>query len=143
MSSIFAIRCYAVPMGAETVPFGDWLREEIDRRGWSVSDFAARINVRPSTVSRWTNNQRLPDPPFCEAIADALQLAPDDVLARAGHRTSPGSDLLSQVPIEVRWYFMNYRRLPLERQKLLLRQLRAYYEDLGLEDPTKGLLTEE
>lgn len=130
-------------MSDTVLPFGDWLGDELSRRGTSMRSFAIDIGVHPGTVARWVDGQAIPDSANCLKIADALRVDRDYVLALAGHRPEEETDLLSQVPIEVRWYFMNYRRLPLERQKLLLRQLRAYYEDLGLEDPTKGLLTEE
>lgn len=84
MSSMFAELAYPFPMGTEAVPFGDWLRAELERRGMDPADLAARLGVPAGTVSRWLNNRRRPESPYCERIAHVLGIAPIVVLFRAG-----------------------------------------------------------
>lgn len=83
---------YDVPMSDETVPFGAWLQQQIDRKGWSLRDFASRVGVSHSTVSRWIQQGRQPETEQCASIAAALGVDPDLVLARARHRDARGSD---------------------------------------------------
>ncbi len=72
--------------------FGDWLRIEIRRREWNLSDFARRANVDSSMVSRWARNERLPSPESCDVIADVLGVDVDLVLSLAGHRPAEVGD---------------------------------------------------
>lgn len=74
MSSILDDRRYNVPMSTERVPFGDWLRDELEKAGLEKSDFARKIGVPPATVSRWVNNSRRPESEYCQVIADALEI---------------------------------------------------------------------
>lgn len=73
-------------MGSETVTFGEWLREQLGRKNLSQADLARAVGVVTSTTSHWVNNKRVPDPPACHAIAAALDIDSDIVLAMAGHR---------------------------------------------------------
>lgn len=72
------------PMTDDT--FGDWLRVQMARRGFSQTELAERVGTTQSVVSRWVRNERVPDPSSCDRIADALGLDIDVVLAAAGHR---------------------------------------------------------
>ena len=67
------------------MPFGNWLRAEIDRRGWSQADLVARADVPRGTVSRWVNNVSIPPPDYCRRIAEALGIPESVVLGKAGH----------------------------------------------------------
>jgi len=71
--------------GSNANPFGNWLLAEISRRGWERSEFARRVDVPRATVSRWINGSRIPTPEKCADLADALGLAPEYVLWKAGH----------------------------------------------------------
>ena len=66
--------------------FGDWLRNELKRREWSVADLARRAGLDPSAVGRWARNDRVPSPDSCDLLADALGIDIDRVLVLAGHR---------------------------------------------------------
>lgn len=72
-------------MGTKRVPFGDWLQDILDRKGWTISDLARQIGVQPSTVSRWRSGLRVPEPPQCRRIANALGINRFLVLYQAGH----------------------------------------------------------
>jgi transcriptional regulator with XRE-family HTH domain len=67
-------------------PFGRWLKNELRRRDWNMSDLARRINSDPSAVGRWARGDRIPDPASCDLLADALGIDIDRVLVAAGHR---------------------------------------------------------
>src|SRR5690348_14961258 len=86
MSSILDVSRYDVPMSTERVPFGEWLRGEIDKAGLDTSGLAHRMGVPPATVSRWLNGTRIPQPDSCYLVATALDIDPDVVLFYAGHK---------------------------------------------------------
>lgn len=71
--------------------FGAWLSREIKSQGMSQGEFARRVGVSATTVSRWVNG-RVPDGQFIERIADVLLLDADEVLTRSGYRP-PDSEL--------------------------------------------------
>lgn len=75
---------------AERVNFGDWLRDQLERRGWNTLHFAEVAGVTPSLPYKWLENQNRPSPRHCQSIATALRLDLDAVLLAAGHR--PRSD---------------------------------------------------
>jgi transcriptional regulator with XRE-family HTH domain len=95
-------------VSAET--FGAWLKRQLNRREWNQSDLARRLETRPGVVSHWVRGDRIPDPESCRAIADALHLDEDLVLALAGHRTAteplkpddPATEFVGMVK-RVRW----------------------------------------
>ena len=66
-----------------------WLRRQIDRREWSQADFARRLGLSNSVVSRWFTGTRVPSSAYCDLIADALGVDVDLVLTLAGHRPAP------------------------------------------------------
>lgn len=69
------------------MPFGNWLRAEIDRRGWSQADLVARADVPRGTVSRWVNNVSVPPPDYCRRIVG------DTTKTSASRRVIPLTDL--------------------------------------------------
>lgn len=127
MSTLVSDCPYTVRMSEKSVLFGDWLWEQLNQRGWGISDFAERADVSPSSVSRWAGNKRLPDPPSCALIAKALKLDVDYVLERAGHRRGTATDLSAMDP-RVRLYFLNFQNLPERMQQVVLKQLEAVYD---------------
>lgn len=66
--------------------FGEWLDDELKRRGWLQDDFAVAIGVDQSTVSDWVNGQSRPQPKNCDAIARKLGVDRNEVRRRAGRR---------------------------------------------------------
>lgn len=91
--------------------FGDWLRTELDKRGWTLAEFARRLGTWNSLISKWLNNVQRPRPAQCHQIAAALGIDPDLVLDAAGHRPTdidaPGivrhecRVLISRIPEDV------------------------------------------
>jgi transcriptional regulator with XRE-family HTH domain len=63
---------------------GTWLREEIDRRGWSAREFGRRIGVSKSHTSRLVRGDIPPSDKLCPNIAKALGINPQEVMRRAG-----------------------------------------------------------
>ena len=65
-------------------PLQNTIREELDRRGWTISDLARQINSQPSLISRWMMGQR-PNTESLRLVADALGISAFDLLRKAGH----------------------------------------------------------
>jgi transcriptional regulator with XRE-family HTH domain len=72
--------------------FGRWLQRQLDRREWTQADFARKVNLSTGTVNHWITAKRIPDPPSCDRIADALFLDVQDVLRHAGHLSETPDD---------------------------------------------------
>jgi transcriptional regulator with XRE-family HTH domain len=68
--------------GAQPVTFGEWLKEELDQRGLSMSAFAERIGVSQPAVSNWIAGKRLPDVASAAKIARALDVSINEVYSR-------------------------------------------------------------
>lgn len=64
--------------------FTDWLREEIEKRGWDQTELARRSGVSTGTVSRIMTGGRNAGPDFCIAIAKALGLPRSEVFKARG-----------------------------------------------------------
>jgi transcriptional regulator with XRE-family HTH domain len=60
------------------------IREELERREWSISDLGRAIDSQPSLISRWMQGQR-PNPESLERIASALALDVRKLMVLAGH----------------------------------------------------------
>lgn len=112
-----------VPMGTKRVPFGDWLREEQTRAGWSLTEFAAMIGVEHSTLSRWVSGQRRPRPEQFEKIGRALELPTEVVAYHAG--------ALPQLPRRLSEYEREreLRRLTRQAEAGLARIQEVYIEE--------------
>lgn len=75
--------------------FGDWLREELTRRGYDLSTrgggqkrLARESGISPSSISRLINGTaRNPDPDTLKSLARALALPLGEILVRAGTLT--------------------------------------------------------
>lgn len=69
---------------------GEYLRQQMEARGWNIPRLAEACDVNPGLVARWvTSNTRYrvtPSPASCEKIAAALGVDLDDLLEMAGHR---------------------------------------------------------
>jgi transcriptional regulator with XRE-family HTH domain len=76
--------------------FGEFLATAVRRQGLSMADFAARVGLSPSTLSRVRTGQRLPAAEQVARWADELRL---DAEARA---TFMELSLLARTPLEVR-----------------------------------------
>lgn len=65
--------------------FSPWLRRQLRLREWTAAEFARRLRASEGTVSHWLRGERLPLPPSCERIADALGLSYEEVMRKAGY----------------------------------------------------------
>lgn len=63
---------------------GDWLTEELNRRGWSHSELARRAGLSQVSVSGVIAGSRPATCDFCIKIATALGETPEHVLRLAG-----------------------------------------------------------
>lgn len=64
--------------------FDEWLRRELELRGWLAAEFSKRSGLSRSQVSRVLNNQVSPGEVFCIKTAAALALPPARVFRLAG-----------------------------------------------------------
>ncbi|MFM9108769.1 MAG: helix-turn-helix domain-containing protein [Chloroflexota bacterium] len=64
--------------------FGPWLQRQLTLRGMNQAEFARRARVSTSLVSNWINGNRTPSIQSAQAIAGALDMGVDTVLARLG-----------------------------------------------------------
>jgi transcriptional regulator with XRE-family HTH domain len=71
--------------------FADWVKDEIDKRGWQQSDLARRAGIKQGTLSRILGETRGAGPDVCNAIAEALGIDYVIVHRRAG-LIPPGPD---------------------------------------------------
>jgi transcriptional regulator with XRE-family HTH domain len=84
MSSIIGVSCYINDMSVN-ITFGEWLGDELHKRGWKVQHFADTIDVGRTTVSSWLHNHKPPRLRNCRRIAQALGIDENEVLVRAGY----------------------------------------------------------
>ena len=112
----------------ERSAFGKWLLGELDRRRWSMREFARRCDVSESTVSRIVSGKRNPSSELCRKMAEVLQLPPERVFREAGLLPhSPGDSpaakealyLFGQLPEDERLRILLIMRTLLEEQEQL------------------------
>jgi transcriptional regulator with XRE-family HTH domain len=84
------------------------IREELDRREWSISDLGRAIGSQPSLISRWMQGQR-PNPESLDRIASVLALDVRKLMVLAGHLPpdpEPTDENVSLMPL-----FLTLRRI--------------------------------
>jgi transcriptional regulator with XRE-family HTH domain len=66
--------------------FGSYINALIQAKGWSQSDLAVAVEVVPSTVSNWINNDDpvIPKPATLNKLADKLGVSRREMLEHAG-----------------------------------------------------------
>lgn len=72
-----------MPEAVRHQPLIEFMRSEMERRDWTISDLARRMDVQPSLVSRWLRDS----PPNAETaarLAEALGTSHVQVLRLAG-----------------------------------------------------------
>jgi transcriptional regulator with XRE-family HTH domain len=69
--------------------FVEWLRRQLQRRGWKAAELARRLHMPSGTISRWMTGERQPSSRSCDLLADVLGVDLDLVLTLAGHRPGP------------------------------------------------------
>jgi transcriptional regulator with XRE-family HTH domain len=68
----------------EKIDFADWLRAEIEERGWSQSDLARTSKISPTQIARILSRERNAGNEAIVAIAHAFKLPPEQVYRAAG-----------------------------------------------------------
>jgi transcriptional regulator with XRE-family HTH domain len=66
------------------IDFPDWLRQQLDQRGWDQIELAYRSGVTPGQVSRILSGTRHAGPETCIALARALNLPREEVFQARG-----------------------------------------------------------
>lgn len=66
--------------------FGTYINALMRSKGWSQADLAAAVDVAPSTVSNWLNNDDpvIPKPATLNKLADKLGVTRREMLEHAG-----------------------------------------------------------
>jgi transcriptional regulator with XRE-family HTH domain len=71
--------------------FSEWLRAELDRRGWSQSDCARSASLNRAVINKLLNGKSKPQPPTLAAIARAFKI-PVETFYRAAGLLPPSTD---------------------------------------------------
>lgn len=100
--------------------FGIWILEELEDRGWSMSELARRSGVTHATISRIVSGERNPSAKMCVAIARALKMQSEEVMRLAGLLPSKPDETLD---IERALYLFN--QLSPTQRKIILAQMRV------------------
>ena len=92
--------------------FIEWLRHEIEIRGWQVSDLARKAELSSGTLSRILSQERNAGPEVCVALARALGVPPELVFRRAGLLPEESEDPSEEDDLSLRELVEIVRRLP-------------------------------
>lgn len=69
---------------ATTDEFADWLRLELQQRGWDQAELARRSQTTTALISRMLSGERHPGAVVARRLARALHLPPEELFRRAG-----------------------------------------------------------
>lgn len=62
--------------------FGEKLRQERKKRGWSLGDLTRRSGVAKQSISRYENGVAFPNLMNALSLADALEISLDELTGR-------------------------------------------------------------
>ena len=75
--------CHNINMEEKiTLNYGDALKEQREKAGFSQSEVARRINTSHQNVSRWESGKILPSIDFCVKLADLFCISLDELVGR-------------------------------------------------------------
>lgn len=101
--------------------FGDRLSKQLEEREISQKEFAAMLNIAPSTLNGYIKNKRQPDFELVVSIARTLNVSIDSLF---GCETNS-----MQLGYEEQMLIINVRKLSGRRRKLLTEFIAAITED--------------
>lgn len=104
-----------------TESFGDWLSEQLHRRGWSHNELARRAGVSQPAISGIIAGRR-PSADSCIKIANALEESSIRLLQLAGILPDASEDAMLQQLIELA------RNLPDEDKQQILEYVKFIYQ---------------
>jgi transcriptional regulator with XRE-family HTH domain len=79
-----------MPPSTNLIEFGQWLKTERNKRGWTQSDLARKSGKNRSIINKIESGSYLPGTTTFIALANALQMSPLILFRRAG--------LMAEVP---------------------------------------------
>ncbi|HNT74618.1 MAG TPA: helix-turn-helix transcriptional regulator [Anaerolineae bacterium] len=115
--------------------FTDWLVREMANKGWGNNELARRMGLSNSVVSLVLVGRQNPGVEFCQGVARALKIPPEDVLRCAGILPAVAVDRAAEA--ELLRYF---RPLPADVQRLVLIVAQALYRAAGAVSNQKIIL---
>lgn len=102
----------------------EWLRGEIEERGWTIRELGRRSGINPGTLSYVLNYERGAGPGFCQKIAATFGEPPEKIFRLAG--------LLPSVPeLQADWeeLMFYYNRLTDDERRLIGVQIKALAQE--------------
>ena len=102
--------------GMDSELFGKWLIQQMNIKGWNMTDLASRAGVSKQVISKYINNPPdKPDNEVLSGIARAFRLPPETVFRAAG-LLPPEPEY---VPLLDEWTAVFYELTPDEQQELI------------------------
>ena len=109
--------------------FGDWLQEELNKRGWNHSELARRSIVQPTQILRVIAGRQGAGPDLCIAIAKGLELSRAEVFRARGWLVSyPDDPYGPDIDPRAEKLAKNISTLPKESRDMTLKALEAVVE---------------
>ena len=63
--------------------FTSWIEKELNKRNWKPADLARYSGLSRTSISNVLNGNRKAGVTFCNAIANALNIPPEEVMTKA------------------------------------------------------------
>lgn len=104
--------------------FSEWLRGELNSRGWSQNELGRRAGLTSAAVSLVMTQMRQPGPEFCQGVARAFRIPETVVFEQAG-LLSPAR---GEGELTRRELYELLKDLPVEEQRAILADARGRWE---------------
>lgn len=101
--------------------FGNWLRQEVNKRQWSYAELARRSNVKTTQISRVVKGTQGAGPDLCISIAKGLELPREEVFrARGWLLNKPHDPYGPQIDPRAEQLAQKVSQLPLKSREITL-----------------------